>query len=99
MIAALQGGMIAALQGGKTLVFKVEGGDKGGEGVRAWDGTGSLECFRFKQALESQLGLEIAIDDSVGWEHRQFRFPRSKKRRIRKKWSKDSRWSTRATWW
>lgn len=37
--------------------------------------------------------LPIKIDDSLGidWQLRQVRFPRSKKRRIRKKWAKQRR--------
>jgi hypothetical protein len=38
-------------------------------------------------------GIPVYIDDLLGWESRseQVRFPRSKKRRIRKKFAKDSR--------
>lgn len=38
-------------------------------------------------------GVPVYIDDLLGWESRseQVRFPRSKKRRIRKKFAKDGR--------
>ena len=50
-----------------------------------------MEGDRFKAALEGQLGMEIVLDSSVGWDRRQFRFPRSKKKRVRKKWAGQSK--------
>lgn len=40
-------------------------------------------------------GYRLICSDAIGYEHRQFRFPLSKKRRIRKKWAKrDVNWRT-----
>jgi hypothetical protein len=36
-------------------------------------------------------GVPIYLDNSLGWSHVQVRFPRSKSKRIRKKWQHDLR--------
>jgi hypothetical protein len=45
-------------------------------------------------------GLKVIVDDCLGWESErlQTRFPRSKKRRIRKKFAKDRRNFTVRQW-
>lgn len=50
--------------------------------------------------MNSFFGVPIFINNELGIEHhrKQFRFPRSKKKRIRKKWSKQNKnfrsWTT-----
>ena len=36
-------------------------------------------------------GIEVYINDSIGWHEKQIRFPCSKKRRIRLKWFKNKK--------
>lgn len=41
-------------------------------------------------------GLEVILDRRLGLEHRQVRFPRSRRKRIRKKWRRNrANWAAR----
>ena len=49
-----------------------------------------------RMALSTFSGLKVIVDSRIGAERYQFRFPRSKKTRIRKKWRRNpTNWRVR----